>query len=163
MLTQGRLKFLFDYDPETGDFTRRVSVAPNARAGEIAGYINGDGYVNFRVDGVIYQAHRLAFLYMTGEFPDSDVDHIDLNKANNAWRNIRPANGTLNNANKPLQSNNTVGYKGVSRHNGGPKFRADVKVNGKKKYLGCFSTPEEAHAVYVKAANAMYGEYARAA
>jgi hypothetical protein len=163
MLTQERLKSLLHYDPETGVFTRLVPVSPNTNAGDVAGYINGKGYVNLRVDGMQYQAHRLACLYMTGTMPDLDIDHIDLVKTNNTWRNLRPATQALNNANKAIQSNNRVGYKGVSLHNGGPKYRSDVKVNGKKKYLGCFYTAEEAHAAYVKAANDMYGEYARAA
>ncbi|MBZ9888112.1 HNH endonuclease [Mesorhizobium sp. BR1-1-3] len=163
MTTQQRLKELFLYDPLTGVFTRRVRTANSVYVGDVAGTTTGDGYTQIKVDGVDYLAHRLAVLYMTGDWPDEDVDHEDLDKSNNVWLNLRPANQSLNNANKPLQSNNKTGFKGVSLHNGGPKYRADVKIEGKKKYLGCFDTADEAHVVYMLAANDLYGSYARSA
>lgn len=163
VMNRQRLMELFYYDPVVGVFIRRRSLSGGAKIGDIPTTRQRDGYIVFTIDGVQYLAHRLAVLYMTGRMPPDDVDHGDLNKANNAWKNLRPANRTLNNANKTVQSNNTLGVKGVTMHNGGPKFRADISIAGKKRYLGCFKTAEEASAAYASAANAAFGPYARVA
>lgn len=162
-LTQARLHVLFHYDSETGEFIRKTRTSNSTRIGEVAGAVQRQGYIQLRVDGVLYLAHRLAWLYMTGRMPDDEIDHRDLNKSNNSWGNLRPADGSLNNANKPTQKNNSLGLKGVSKHNGGPKYRADVRINGRQKYLGCFPSREAASKAYAEAANDAFGEYARSA
>ncbi len=162
-LTQERLQVLFHYEPETGEFIRKVKTSNSTCIGDVAGTVQRRGYIQLRVDGVLYLAHRLAWLYMTGRMPENEIDHRDLNKSNNAWSNLRPADGSLNNANKPTQKNNALGLKGVSRHNRGSKFRADIRINGKQKYLGCFSSQDAAAKAYADAANDTFGEYARSA
>lgn len=159
-LTQDQLKEFLHYNPDTGKFTWLVSRS-KVKAGDIAGTVDGQGYINIGLMGVTHCAHRLAVLYMTGSWPEHDVDHEDLDKANNAWCNLRPATDTQNEANKPLRSDNTTGYKGVYRGDG--KFVAQIKIGGVKKYLGRFTSAEEAHAAYLCAANAEFGEFARAA
>src|SRR5437879_5605760 len=111
MLTAERLKELLTYDPETGEF--RWKVAPNGRVrvGDIAGCVSSRGYILIGIDGALYRAHRLAFLFMTGAFPEPQVDHSNRDKADNRWLKLREANNSQNNANKPAQSNNTSGYK----------------------------------------------------
>lgn len=160
-LTLQRLKEVLHYDPKTGIFTCLVN-RRKARAGEPTGVITPDGYVQVTVDWSIYKAHRLAWFYMTGEWPKADeIDHRDLDGTNNRWGNIREATRSQNGANKPKQSNNTSGFKGVSA--AGLRYRAYIVVGRKQIHLGMGRTPEEAHALYVAAAQKYYGEFARAA
>jgi hypothetical protein len=157
MLTQWRLKQLLNYNPETGVFEHRVTRRGVSRG--IAGCLNPKGYIQIKVDGTKYLAHRLAFLYMTGEFPSKLVDHRDLNKSNNRWDNIREATDTQNQAN--TRPRGAVPLKGVCKDR--QWYKAQIEVGGKKTHLGIFSTPEEAHAAYVKAANDNFGAFARTA
>lgn len=151
-LTADRLRYLFDYDPDTGVFTRRVTVTHNARAGDVAGSPTSAGYLSIWVDGKAYLAHRLAVLYMTGEWPKSEVDHRDTNRRNNRWNNLRDATGIENATNRRKPRPNTrSGYIGVKASATPGKWRADIKVGGRYRNLGTFTSPEEAHAAYVKA------------
>ena len=156
MLTASRLRELLRYDPETGLFTwhtRRGRIA----AGSVAGVIGGEGYFVIRVDYRLHLAHRLAWLYMTGEWPQATVDHRDTDRTNNRWTNLRDASYGQNNANsvKP----NRTGLKGIKRH--GHRYVAQISVGGINRHLGCFSSPEEAHAAYIAAATQHFGEFAR--
>jgi hypothetical protein len=117
------------------------------------------GYVLVGVDGPQYLAHRLAWLYMTGAWPDAEVDHIDGNRANNAWSNLRLASRSQNIANSGLRVTNTTGFKGVFKAR--KKFNAKITVNYKSVNLGNFDTKEEASAAYKRAAQAAFGEFAR--
>ena len=95
-LTHERLKELFSYNPNTGLFTRLVATANRTYVGEIAGYQNTIGYTILRVDYKIYYAHRLAWFYMTGEWPSKHIDHIDGKKSNNCFANLRNASQAEN-------------------------------------------------------------------
>ena len=99
MITQERLQELLHYNPGSGEFTRRVSRG-NSKVGSVAGYI-GEGYIVIGVDDEYYSAHRLAFLYMEGEFPPDQVDHINTVRSDNRWCNIRRCTAKENN-NNPL-------------------------------------------------------------
>lgn len=157
-INQSELKRLLHYDPISGQFTCLVRRG-TAHVGKVAGSVDGQGYINISIYGVMYCAHRLAWLYMTGEWPEHDVDHKDLVKSNNKWINLREASDTQNEANKPLRSDNTTGYKGVYRS--GNRFVAQIKVRGKQRTLGYYASPEAAHARYVDEANVAFGAYAR--
>ena len=162
MLTQQRLKEALDYDPETGIFTRRhvkIKNGMSTLSGRKAGYINPIGYVVFSVDGVNYLAHRLAWMYVTGEWPPQHTDHINGIRHDNRWCNLRVATPTQNYANAPRKSSNTSGFKGVSLH--GKKWRARIRWNGKYLSIGSFDTKEEAQMAYAEAAQRYYGEFAR--
>jgi hypothetical protein len=98
MLTAERLRELMNYDQETGRFTRLISVSSNARAGDIAGSFNCNGYRQIKIDGISYKEHRLAVLWMTGSWPKDQIDHADLNRAHNSWKNIREATRPQNGA-----------------------------------------------------------------
>lgn len=159
MLTQERLKELLQYDPETGVFTRLIPTQ-RTRAGDVVGRSRADGYVDIKVDGKHYLAHRLAYLYMAGAWPSDEVDHKDLDRANNQWSNLRAATRSQNMANRAAWG--VSGLKGVQFHPKTGKYKAQTKINGKDLYIGLFPTAEGAHAAYVRAANDNFGEFARA-
>lgn len=160
MLTQARLRELIHYDPETGVFTH-LQTRGRVRAGYIAGNLGNSGYWHVRIDTIRYLAHRLAWLYMTGSWPTFDIDHKDGNRLNNTRENLREATRSQNIANQGPLKSNRLGLKGVRLKRG--RYVANICVCGKKKYLGSFPTPEEAHAVYAKAAVDYFGEFARSA
>ena len=162
-VTQARLKELLHYDPETGVFTWLVTRNNFVRAGRVAGVPNSSGHIQIMIDGRAYFAHRLAFLYVTGEWPRHHVDHINCEEADNRWLNLREATGTQNNANARRRTDNSTGYKGVSWYKDGRCYRAYIRKAGHLHYLGSFSEPQEAHAAYVRAADRMFGDFARAA
>jgi len=162
-LTQSDLKSLLHYDPETGLFRWLVNIRQAVRVGDIAGTTTPGGYIVIRIARRGYQAHRLAWLYMTGKWPDDQIDHEDLNKANNIWSNLRPATHQQNQANRRAFKTNKLGLKGVALRRRDNKYLATICWNGKIKFLGAFATPEAAHAAYTSAAIARDGEFARAA
>lgn len=108
-------------------------------------------------------ASRLAFFYMTGNWPANQIDHIDKNPQNDSWQNLREATNQQNNANTGRQKNNTTGYKGVTWDKRNKKWRAQIMVNGRGIALGRFMCPAAAHMAYQIAANKYFGEFSRAA
>lgn len=159
-LTQEYLKSVLNYCPDTGVFTRLVSTARCMKVGDIAGSINNEGYLHIMIAGKRYKSHRLAWLYMTGEWPKDQIDHIDGERANNRFSNLREATHGQNQSNKRVQQNNTSGYKGVSPARGKRPWKARIMVAGKSIWLGLFETKELAHAAYCEAADKHKGEYA---
>lgn len=159
-MTQEELKRLLHYDPETGVFTWRVQRGNRLPPGSRAGSVNSAGYGFIRIEGSIYAAHRLAFLYMTGTMP-AMVDHINGVRSNNRWQNLRPASPLINSVNRKRPANNRSGHKGVSFVKASGRWHASIRVNGKRKHLGLFATAEEAGAAYRAAAAEHFGEYAR--
>jgi hypothetical protein len=155
MLSQERLKYLLHYDPETGIFTHRVTRS-GVVAGSRAGTIGASGYIGLRIDGERHSAHRLAFLWMTGQFPANEVDHINRVRHDNRWINLRPATRQENCRNFPLKSRDLP--RGVYRS--GPKYRVRIRSNGRSIHLGSFATVEEASRVYESHAVRFYGEFA---
>ena len=154
------LRELFSYDPSTGLLTRRTTRnARNAKAGDVVGTADSGGYLQVKVDGKLIAVHRIAFLLYHGWLPD-EVDHHNRVRQNNWISNLRPATRTQNNGNRSLNSNNTSGYKGVTRNGKNNSWRAQITLNGAVTYLGSFGSPEEAYAHYKDAAVAHFGEYA---
>lgn len=161
-LTRERLKELLWYNPYTGLFFWQVH-HPRTRvtAGDIAGCIHRTHrYICIKIDKKLYMAHRLVFLYMTGKWPKDQVDHINRNRKDNRWCNLREATNQQNAANRRAHPTNRIGLKGVILSSNG-KYIGQIKVNQKTKQLGSFDTPEEAHDAYCKAAKEAFGEYAR--
>jgi hypothetical protein len=156
-LTADALKQLLHYNPETGVF-RWIS---GKRFGQVAGGPM-NGYVRICMGKYGEQlAHRLAWLYMTGEWPTKHVDHADCDRANNKWSNLRLAGPDQNAANSRRSKNNISGAKGVIPYRGG--FRATIQIRGIQHYLGDYNTIEEAAAAYAGAAKVGFGEFARTA
>lgn len=159
MLTQGRLKELLHYSPETGLFVWLIRRSGNVPAGRVAGGLNQDGYWMIEIDGRGYGAHRLAFLYMLGRWPAGVADHENRRRSDNRWGNLRDATHGQNVANSGLRKNNTLGYRGIRRH--GKKFAAYASVDGKQKYLGLFDTAVQAGTVVQQERVRLHGDFAR--
>jgi len=101
MLTQAKLRDILWYDPETGVFIWLRPPKHNSKLlGKPAGNTRPDGYTTIRINGEAYYAHRLAFLYMTGQWPEPETDHIDRNPFNDRWSNLREATSSLNKYNQ---------------------------------------------------------------
>lgn len=161
-LTVDQLKEIFNYNPDTGIFTWLINQrGPAGRIGQKAGCLNGDGQIRISINCKKYVAHRLAWLYMTGEWPSALVDHINMDRSDNRWENLRLATKSQNMFNRPAPSDNTSGYKGVHKHTQCDRWTAQICVNYKKIYLGLFKTAEEAKAVYDAAAAKLHAEFAR--
>ena len=151
-LTAETLRGLLDYDPETGEFRWRVSRGNRIKVGAAAGTVSSNGYVVIRINGMLFKAHRLAWLYTHGMWPDHQIDHINSDKRDNRIKNLRDVSRSVNlqNQTKPPK-NNTSGFFGVSWHKRKKRWGAQIKVNGRKQHIGLFDTPEAAHAAYLVA------------
>ncbi len=157
-----RLHELFEYEPETGLLRWKEAAGRYGRipAGSVAGTLNGEGYRYVVIDGVHYRASRVIWAWMTGEWPEHQVDHEDRNPGNDRWINLRPATGTQNKANNGIYRNNTSGYPGVYYDKERGHWRSKGVVDGKRRWLGRFATAEEAYAAYCANKQATYGEFA---
>lgn len=150
-LTQERLREVLVYQPDTGVFSWRIAMSSTGVKGVETGVISNNGYKKIRIDGRLYLAHRLAYLYMTGLWPSELIDHIDGNKTNNAWVNLRNANKSENAQNlRKAQSNNKAsGLLGVYRAGSDERWGAKVNLNGRQHHAGLHATPEAAHQAYL--------------
>jgi len=162
MISHARLLELLHYSPTTGTFTWRVSRGNQVRRGDRAGCLH-EGYWQIKIDGTLYYSHKLAWFYVHGVWPEEEIDHKNGTPPQNPIRNLRPASRCQNMWNRKMPCSNTSGFKGVSFYRRNGKYRAQIMQFGKKKHLGYFDTPEQASAVYVAAAEARFGEFARVA
>lgn len=158
MLTQEKLKELLHYCPDTGVFTWRVAASKRVRVGEVAGSFNTLGYARIAVNGKLYGSHRLAWLYMHGEFPTDHIDHINRVPGDNRLCNLRAATQSENMQNKSQYRNNKSGHIGVSWKKSAKKWMAWIDVNCKTIYLGYFTDISEAIAAR-KAAEPQYHQF----
>lgn len=162
------VRSLFDYDPVSGCLRWKAKTSPksNRKIGDIAGTITAHGHIHVKIKGVEYFAHRIIWLWMTGNEPKEVVDHKDGCPFNNRWMNLRAASFSQNLGNSKVQINNSAGLKGAHRYKQGEIYgkgwQSKITKNGKHYSLGHFATAEEAHAAYVSAAEKLFGEFARA-
>ena len=149
----------FDYDPETGLLTWKVRLSKRVRIGDVAGFAQkrNKGRLKVGINNKDYMVHRIIWLWMTGAWPEFEVDHRDENPANNRWKNLRHATSSQNQRNRGPQKNNTSGYKGVTYVAKRKRWIAGVKLNGYRHNLGTFMSAEEAYAAYCKAASRLHG------
>ena len=157
MIDHAHLRTLLDYDSISGIFTRKVAVSRRSKIGDIAGGLSR-GYVELSVNGKVYRAHTLAWFYYNKKWPIKNLDHIDLNKSNNAINNLREASYSENIANSLIRKTNSCGFKGVTRHK--EKFKAAIMVNRKRIHLGIFTLQKEAAEAYDSAAIHYFGAFA---
>lgn len=150
-LAYDRLHEVLNYDPTTGIFTWKIKTAKCTQIGAVAGCKEKRiGYTTIGVDKCIHRAHRLAWFYMTGKWPVKFIDHINGQKSDNRFENLREVfeDGNSQNIRKPNKRNKS-GFMGVIRFQN--KWRASVTIQGKTRRIGDYNTPEEAHQAYLKA------------
>lgn len=153
ILTAARLRELLHYDPATGVFTwiTKSSVKSRITVGSQAGSLKSDThYFKICIEKSGYYSHRLAWLYMTGNWPEGEIDHIDGMRTNNIYTNLRDVNSSINRQNQRNRNNTKTGLLGA-RPNGKNRWAATIEVEGKARHLGQFSSPELAHHAYLKA------------
>jgi len=160
ILTQEKLKQQLLYDAESGYFTW-IMVSKNSpvKTGSIAGsYPKSGRYVHIQIDGKKYLAHRLAWLYIHGVFPEKEIDHINCIKQDNRLVNIRIATRSQNMANKKVRKDSKSGIKGIREFNN--KWISIITIKNKRIYLGSFGSKEQASNAYMEHANQLYKEFA---
>lgn len=145
-LTQKELKRRFHYDPDTGAFTRLVTVCPRGKAGDTVGTLNY-GYLFTKINYRRYRLHRLAFLYMNGAFPPDQTDHINHIRTDNRWGNLRHATNQDNGKNQKMHSTNTSGHVGIHWFKPTKKWQSRIYVNKKHIHLGYFIDINDAIAI----------------
>lgn len=160
-ISQEVVKELFDYH-EDGYLLRKQSkqgVLKDMTAGKTVPK-GKHPYKQICINNSRYDIHRIIFLWHHGFMP-IQVDHEDMDKTNNKIKNLRQATQSQNQHNKPMQKNNSTGFKGVCYDKRNKKFKSSISVCGKPLSLGYYKTPEEAHEAYKQAAIKHFGEFAR--
>lgn len=148
------------YDAEDGHFYWRIPRGP-CSSGERAG-TDKDGYVQINVLRRLCKAHRLAWLFVTGDWPPKGfvIDHINRDRSDNRWANLRLADASQNGMNSTMRSDNTSGHTGVYRHGPDSKWwQAKISVRGRTVHVGTYPSRDEAIAARVAAANRHYGAF----
>ena len=146
MITQDKVRMLFDYEPDSGMLTWRVSKG-TAKKGSDAGSVSGHAakkYMNVMIDRKTYAAHRIIWLYVFGVIPDGDIDHINGNSLDNRIVNLRDVDKQENCRNARLCKRNKTGICGVSIHKQTGKFRVRISHGGKLLSLGLFNNLDDA-------------------
>ena len=161
-ITKERLEQFVRYEPTTGLLTWIISPGGRAKIGATVGSKHSRGYREARIDGCRLFVHQAVWVLMTGSWPSHQIDHINGDRSDNRWGNLRAAMQYQNSANMRRRPSNQSGFKGVVKTNKNG-WTAYIHVSGKTRYLGVFSTPEAASAAYENAAREAWGEYARAA
>lgn len=171
ILDQATLKQLLDYDPDTGSFIwkeRPGQPSWNARyANKPAGHVWIDPQrpvkrylvIHIKRSGRVQKAHRLAWLYVTGSWPDHQIDHVDCDGLNNRFSNLRAATHAQNARNARTRRDSATGIKGVHAARG--RYYAHIRHDGRQIHLGTFATAETAHAAYCRASAELHGEFGR--
>jgi hypothetical protein len=156
-LDAAQVRSLFSYDSESGIVTRKVTTSAQAKAGTTCECKDQAGYFRVKIRGESYSLHRIVWLMHYGNWPEYEIDHIDGNKQNNRIENLRDVPRSVNcqNLKRPLK-NGTSGYLGVTFVRG--NYKSQVMVNGKRKQLGGFVTPEEAFAAYLSVKQMLGGD-----
>jgi hypothetical protein len=158
-ISEQYLKEILNYNPETGVWTWLVDREPNKMKGQAAGTIESWGYRRISIDCRHYRAHRLAWLYMTGQWPKNEIDHINGVPDDNRWCNLREATRLQNEFNKGKRQDNSCGHRGVYWKKRDKKWVAQTNIDGKRKWLGGFDTKEDASCVYEEAIKEIRGEF----
>lgn len=163
-ITQERLKERVSYNPETGIFVWRETFSGTCREGWPAGRPStgrAAGYLRITIDAREYKAHRLAWLWMTGEWPAKQIDHRNGDGSDNRWSNLRACSQSQNKGNSKVYKNSKTGIKGVSLHSATGKWHAVIQVNKKSIYLGRFTEIDDAVEAYRQASEKYFGEFSR--
>lgn len=137
------IKKLLWYDKESGLFFCRVALHRNVKPWRTVGNFESKGYLQIKLGNHFYMAHRLAWRYVTGNDPgDNQIDHVDLNKNNNAFSNLRLVTNKQNCENRKINARNKTGYRGVYMK--GNRFVAEICHNYVRIKIGSYTTLQEA-------------------
>ena len=148
-----KIKSYLRYEPTTGKIYRKDGVRP-------LGWNDAYGYTLVYVDKKYYTAHRLAFILMGHPLP-TQVDHINGDKSDNRWCNLRPSTHATNQFNKGKQARNKSGYKGVTWDKNAKKWKSQIGIDGRVIFLGYFDCPKAAHESYKVGAKKYHGDFRR--
>ena len=159
-LSYERAAELLEYDPETGILSWRKS-RPGVVAGSVAGTL-ADGYLQVQIDRIFYRAHRVCWLLHTGSWPSLLLDHINGQRSDNRWDNLREVSYQQNAFNRRACKNSKSGLIGVSPTKCG-RWQADIGHNGKIHHLGQFECVADAVAARCSAEKHYFGDFARQA
>ena len=159
-LTVARLREVLSYDAKSGLFEWNFYRGGRAGRNGKPGHLNDQGYVIISIDRRRYRAHRLAWLYTHGAWPDEDIDHINRDRTDNRLANLRPVTRSQNLQNMSLRSDNASGFKGVYLDKHGMKWCAEIKAGGRRIKLGRFGTARSAADAYDRAAAEHFGAFA---
>ncbi len=151
ILTAEILRELVHYDPETGVMVWLKKLAAKQYVGDVVGCLNENGYIYTKIARKAYKLHRLIWLYMTGKWPEHEVDHEDRNRSNNRWRNLRAATRKQNQENRTPRHDSTSGVTGVLWSVRDQAWRATICVDGRKKHLGTRKVLDDAIALRLAA------------
>lgn len=158
-ITAEVVRATLSYDQDTGLFTW-IACGRTAqhRLGTVAGGYTDEGYWRIYLKGWPFKAHRLAFLHMTGKWPAGEVDHINGNKSDNRWSNLRDTDGFVNQQNKRAarSDNETSGLLGVTWNKKARKYQAQIWTRGRMKHLGYFDETATAQEAYIQAKRVMH-------
>lgn len=161
MIELNRLKELLHYNPETGVWTwLNPSLVNKKPINAEAGTISVHGYRIITIAGTKYRASRLAWFYMTGEWPTDEMDHIDRNGVNDRWTNLRIVSRSENALNRDVQSNNASGARGVHWDETRSKWFVQVKKDNINHFIGRFDDFDEAIEARDRASAELHGEFA---
>lgn len=157
MLPVERLKQAFHYDPQTGLFRWRFSPRNDIKPWSLAGSGRADGYRALHVWGVGFAEHRAAWAYMTGNWPTEDIDHLNGERDDNRWSNLRMVSTQVNCQNRrTAMVTNKSGLLGAHLNAQMGKYVSAIRIDGKPKHLGTFATAEEAHQAHLAARRVHY-------
>lgn len=158
MLSLDELKAHIHYNPDTGVFTRLVKTSNRSLIGAASGGYGAHGYYRVSLLGKRYYAHRLAWFYVHGEWPE-EIDHVNGVRDDNRLSNLRLASRRENCVNAPAKLSNTSGFKNVSFNAERNQWMARGRHLGKRKNLGLFDTPEEAYQAWKRFAASSDGDF----
>ena len=152
------LKQRLTYDEKTGVFRAKINNGCN-KAGFVVGSMNGNGYIQIMLNGKLYLAHRLAWLYINGEFPKGSLDHINRNKDDNRIDNLRVCTLSQNSQNTNICRNNKSGFKGVHFNKAKNRWVSKAMIKGVSYHIGNFIELDMAAKAYENFAKQMHGEF----
>ncbi len=156
-LNPERLREVYSYDSNTGIFTRKEKPFRKKCGG-----LTHNGYLKLSVDATRFRAHRLAWLYHYGAWPNGWLDHKNGDRLDNRITNLRVADKSLNGVNRGKSKASTSGFKGVTFDKKSGCWRAQIGFRGKNIFVGDFSSPKQAHKAYEKKGMQLFGEFFRA-
>ena len=145
-----RLKELVSYSPDSGVFTW-IAIRQGVKRGSVAGSVTNKGYVAIRVDGNLFMAHRLAWLYVHDRWPRDQIDHINGKRSDNRIANLRECLSAENQQNMKRRSDNSSGLTNVCWHSQAGKWRSYITVGGVQRSLGLYTDRADAYRAFERA------------